>query len=63
MGVLKDAKIENWSTYRENVDLVFRLNKKTVPKMLFWGIAVPVIIYNVIKSESVGDFVEVPLMF
>ena len=47
-------------SFKENYHLRFRYTPKTVLNSLLWGLAVPVGIYFLIRSEHVRRFPRVP---
>lgn len=53
MGVHKVKAIENWSAYRENLDLFNKLSARNVAKMLIFGALVPMGIYYATRQEQV----------
>ena len=46
------AALEQWNDFRENTHLTFRFTKKTLPRALLWGAAVPLGVYLLIKGEQ-----------
>eukprot|EP00850_Spirogloea_muscicola_P019167 SM000185S04026 [mRNA] locus=s185:42297:43262:- [translate_table: standard] len=51
MDCRKNVHIEDWGTARENLEKVFRLNRRTVPVAIFFGLVVPFAVYRGIVSE------------
>eukprot|EP00854_Cymbomonas_tetramitiformis_P006154 gene6154-7379_t len=52
-GIKTNVHLENWAHYRETVELYFKW-KKSLPKVLVWGVVVPVITYGVVVSDFVS---------
>ena len=51
LPVKPNKYIEDWGTYRENVEYTFRWNAASFTKIALFGIAVPVTIYTVAVKE------------
>ncbi|KAL2652543.1 hypothetical protein R1flu_020671 [Riccia fluitans] len=51
MDVHKNKFIEQWATNRENLEYVFRFNRRTVPICVFFGMIVPFVTYQGITAE------------
>ena len=51
LPVKPNKYIEDWGTYRENVEYTFKWNAASFTKIAIFGIAVPVTIYTVAVKE------------
>lgn len=53
MGVRKNVHIENWASFRENCEHVFKFSKSNWARLAVFGIALPVAFYRLIVNELV----------
>ncbi|KAJ7531310.1 hypothetical protein O6H91_14G039700 [Diphasiastrum complanatum] len=51
MEVKKNVHVEEWGAHRENLEKFFRFNRRTIGYGVFFGIAVPLILYKGIVME------------
>ena len=56
MHVKTNKFIEDWGTYRENLEYTFKWNTDSIVKIAVFAVAVPVVIYKlVIREFDKGD--------
>lgn len=60
MGVRKNVHIEEWASFRENCEHVFKFSKANWARLAVFGIAVPVGLYVWITKEMVSGDSEWP---
>eukprot|EP00897_Mesotaenium_endlicherianum_P001265 jgi/Mesen1/1166/ME000124S00203 len=46
LDVHKNKFVEEWGARRENLEKAFRFNRKTLPIVLTFGVAVPYLVYK-----------------
>ncbi|CAM6116996.1 unnamed protein product [Calypogeia fissa] len=51
MEVRSNKFVEQWAAHRENLELYFRFNRRTIPICLTFGVFVPVLTYYGIVAE------------
>tara|TARA_B100000524_G_scaffold223104_1_gene117778 strand:- start:3060 stop:3302 length:243 start_codon:yes stop_codon:yes gene_type:complete len=52
LGAKKNPAIEKWAKYKEDFHVRGQTGPKYVWNSLLWGIAVPIFMYTLVKSES-----------
>lgn len=53
MGVRKNIHIEEWASFRENCEHVFKFSKANWARLAVFGVGVPVLAYVLITKELV----------
>lgn len=51
LPVKSNKYVEDWNVYRENVELSFKWDKKTITRLVLWAGIAPVVVYTFIGRE------------